>query len=133
VIPCVGAVITDGNGRLLLVRRGHAPGAGLWSLPGGRVEPGESDHAALMRELREETGLLVSVGRLVGTVRLPAGGGDEYEVRDYLVTVTGGSLAAGDDAAAVRWVRFDELSELPLTAGLADTLRQWGVLPGPRT
>lgn len=47
MIPCVGAVVTDGHGRLLLIRRGHAPGAGLWSLPGGRVEPGESDAAAV--------------------------------------------------------------------------------------
>ena len=128
MIPCVGAVVTDGRGRLLLIRRGHAPGAGLWSLPGGRVEPGESDAAALAREMREETGLDVTVGRLLGPVRL-SGGDDVYDVRDYLVRVTGGALTAGDDAAEARWVSVQDIDALPLTAGLAKTLRTWGVLP----
>ncbi len=129
MIPCVGAVVTDGRGRLLLIRRGSAPGAGLWSLPGGRVEPGESDAAALAREMREETGLDVTVGRLLGTVRLPAGGDNVFDVRDYLVTVTGGVLSAGDDAREARWVNAGDMGALPLTAGLAETLRGWGVLP----
>jgi 8-oxo-dGTP diphosphatase len=50
-VPCVGAVVHDGQGRLLLVRRGHAPSAGLWSVPGGRVEAGESEVEAVVREL----------------------------------------------------------------------------------
>jgi 8-oxo-dGTP pyrophosphatase MutT (NUDIX family) len=53
-VPCVGAVITDGAGRLLLIQRGHDPGRGLWSIPGGRVEDGETDAAALVREVRAE-------------------------------------------------------------------------------
>src|ERR1700751_2623495 len=72
VIPCVGAVVKDGQGRLLLIKRGHAPGAGLWSLPGGRIEPGETDAEALVREVREETGLAVEAGHLLGTVQRPA-------------------------------------------------------------
>src|SRR3984893_18474961 len=56
VIPCVGAVIKDDQGRRLLIKRGHEPGAGLWSLPGGRIEPGETDAEGLVREMREETG-----------------------------------------------------------------------------
>jgi 8-oxo-dGTP diphosphatase len=75
VIPCVGAVIKDDQGRLLLIKRGHEPGAGLWSLPGGRIEAGETDAEALVREMREETGLAVQVGPLVGRVRRPATGG----------------------------------------------------------
>ena len=75
VIPCVGAVIKDDQGRLLLVKRGHEPGAGLWSVPGGRVEPGETDSEALVREMREETGLTVQAGPLLGSVRRPAPGG----------------------------------------------------------
>ena len=62
-IPCVGAIIRDPAGRLLLIKRGHDPEAGRWSLPGGRVEPGESDAQALVREMREETGLIVQPGR----------------------------------------------------------------------
>ena len=70
-IPCVGAVVKDETGRLLLIKRGHEPGVGLWSIPGGRIEPGESDVAALVREVREETGLDVVAGRLLGVVQRP--------------------------------------------------------------
>ena len=73
MFPCVGAVIKDGQGRLLLIKRGHEPGAGLWSIPGGRIEPGETDAQALVREMREETGLVIEAGQLIGTVRRPAG------------------------------------------------------------
>src|ERR1700734_1979742 len=108
VIPCVGAVIKDDQGRLLLIKRGHEPGAGLWSLPGGRIEPGETDAQALVREMREETGLLVEAGALIGTVRRPAGDGDVFDIADYAATVTGGLLRAGDDAAEARWVAASE-------------------------
>lgn len=128
LIPCVGAVITDAAGRLLLIQRGHEPGKGLWSVPGGRVEPGESDEQAVIREVREETGLSVAPGRLVGTVRRPGPGGSVFDIRDYAATVTGGTLAAGDDAADARWAGPGELAALPLTDGLADALTEWGVL-----
>ncbi len=72
VIPCAGAVIKDERGRLLLIKRGHEPGAGLWSPPGGRIEPGETDADALVREMLEETGLTVEPGRLLGRVRRSA-------------------------------------------------------------
>ncbi len=130
VIPCVGAVIKDGQGRLLLIKRGHAPGAGLWSLPGGRVEPGETDIQALRREMLEETGLLVEVGALIGTVRRPTGDGGVFDIADYAATVTGGALRAGDDAAEARWVTAGELGALPVTDGLTETLTRWGVLGG---
>jgi len=128
VIPCVGAVIKDDQGRLLLIKRGHAPGAGLWSLPGGRIEPGETDAEALVREMREETGLVVEPGQLVGAVRRPAQDGDFLDIRDYAATVTGGTLHAGDDAAEARWVAPDELESLPITEGLVEALTSWGVL-----
>jgi 8-oxo-dGTP diphosphatase len=133
VIPCVGAVIKDDQGRLLLIKRGHAPGAGLWSLPGGRIEPGETDAQALVREMREETGLLVEAGRLIGSVRRPAGDGDVFDIRDYAATVAGGTLRASDDAADARWVPTTELGELPITAGLVETLTRWGVLGQERS
>ncbi len=128
LIPCVGAVIKDVRGRLLLIKRGHEPGAGLWSLPGGRVEPGETDAEALVREMREETGLVVEAGRLVGSVRRPAGDGDVLDIRDYAATVIGGTLSPGDDAADARWVDAEDFGSLPVTEGLAEILTSWGVL-----
>jgi 8-oxo-dGTP diphosphatase len=124
----VGAVIKDARGRLLLIKRGHEPGAGLWSLPGGRVEPGETDAEALVREMREETGLVVEAGRLVGSVRRPAGDGDVLDIRDYAATIIGGTLSPGDDAADARWVDAENFGDLPVTEGLAEILTSWGVL-----
>jgi ADP-ribose pyrophosphatase YjhB (NUDIX family) len=124
----VGAVIKDDLGRLLLIKRGHSPGAGLWSLPGGRIEPGENDAEALVREIREETGLAVEAGHLLGTVQRPAHDGDAFDIRDYTATVTGGQLQPGDDAADARWVDAIELESLPITEGLTETLTGWGVL-----
>jgi 8-oxo-dGTP diphosphatase len=140
VIPCVGAVIKDDQGRLLLIKRGHDPGAGLWSIPGGRIEPGETDAEALVREMREETGLAVQAGPLLGRVRRPVPGGQDspagaagqdssvLDIRDYAATVTGGTLRPGDDAAEARWVAVSELASLPITEGLVEALTSWGVL-----
>ena len=129
LIPCVGAVIRDGAGRLLLVKRGHEPGKGLWSIPGGRVEAGETDAAALVREVREETGLIVAAGRLIGSVRRAAGGGGGvFDIRDYAAAVTGGALVPGDDADDAVWAEPARLDALPLTEGLLDTLRSWGIV-----
>jgi 8-oxo-dGTP diphosphatase len=128
VVSCVGAIISDAAGRLLLIKRGHEPGKGLWSLPGGRVEAGETDEQAVVREVREETGLTVAAGRLVGAVRRPGPGGVVFAIRDYAATVTGGTLAAGDDADDARWADRKELAGLPLTSGLVDALTGWGVL-----
>ncbi|MGH8868405.1 MAG: NUDIX hydrolase [Actinomycetes bacterium] len=130
-VPCVGAVVRDAAGRLLLVQRGRPPGLGLWSLPGGRVEAGESDAQALTREVREETGLEVRVGPLVGRVERAGPAGSVYVIADHACEVTGGRLSAGDDAADVRWVGRDDLASLPVTDGLLDTLAGWGVLPAP--
>jgi 8-oxo-dGTP diphosphatase len=131
-IACVGAVIKDHAGRLLLIKRGHEPGAGLWSLPGGRIEPGETDQQAVIREILEECGLVVTCGRLLGVVERPGPGGAVIDIRDYLATVTGGALAPGDDAADARWVTAARLVRLDadgqLTSGLAAVLGSWGVL-----
>jgi ADP-ribose pyrophosphatase YjhB (NUDIX family) len=127
---CVGAVVRDPAGRLLVVRRGRPPGEGLWSLPGGRVEPGETDAAAVVRELREETGLDVLPGPLVGSVTRPGPAGVTYDIHDYAATVTGGVPLAGDDAAELRWVTEPELRALPTTPGLVEALTGWDVLPG---
>jgi 8-oxo-dGTP diphosphatase len=123
VLLAASAVVTDAEGRVLLVERSRDPQRGRWSVPGGRVEPGESLEEAAVRETLEETGLRVVVARELWTVRVPAGGGREYEVHGFAASVVGGLLAAGDDAAAVRWVAADELRELPLTTDLLDLVR----------
>ena len=131
-VPCVGAIITDPAGRLLLIKRGHDPEAGRWSLPGGRIEPGESDQQALVREVREETGLTVTPGRLIGMVDRPQPGGRILVIRDYAAEVTGGDLTAGDDAADARWVSLPGFDGLPLTTGLEEALYTWGAAdPAP--
>lgn len=132
VIRCVGAVIHDQQGRLLLVQRAHSPGRGLWSLPGGRVEHGESDQTAVEREVREETGLSVTVGAFVGRVLRPAPHGT-FEIFDYSCWSSDTALVAGDDAANAAWINdatFATLdAENALTEGLADFLREHDCLP----
>ena len=106
---------------------------GLWSIPGGRIEPGESDPEAVVREVSEETGLEVTCGPLLGAVVRPGLAGAHVEIRDYRAFVTGGQLVAGDDAAAARWVTAAEAAALDdagqLTGELLATLRSWSVLP----
>ena len=127
-IPCVGAVVKDGQGRLLLIKRGHEPGAGLWSLPGGRIEPGETDAEALVREMLEETGLKVAPGGLLGSVKRPGLDGDVIDIRDYAATVISGTLRAGDDAADAMWASVADLGSLAVTDGLIEALTTWRVL-----
>ena len=129
LVPCAGAIVRDGDGRLLLIRRGQEPGRGLWSLPGGRCEPGEDAAAAAVRETYEETGLVVTAGPLVGRVERPGPGGVTYVIDDLACTVTGGTLRAGDDADEARWVDAGELATLPVTDGLLTALTQWDALP----
>jgi len=124
----VGAIVFDAQGRLLMIQRGHDPGAGLWSIPGGRIEPGETDQQALVREILEETNLQVSAGKIIGRVQREGLGGTVIDIRDYAATVTGGTLRAGDDAADARWVAASELAHLEVTEGLIEALTEWGVL-----
>jgi 8-oxo-dGTP pyrophosphatase MutT (NUDIX family) len=88
------------------------------------VEPGEDDVAALVREMAEETGLVVRPGPLVGRVLR-----GRYAIADYRCTVVGGELRAGDDALDARWCDAAGLAELPLVELLVETLTEWDVLP----
>lgn len=126
---CAGGVLVDDAGRVLLVRRGHEPYAGTWSLPSGRVEPGEDVRAGAAREVLEETGLRVQVDELLGVVRRqdPAGV-YHYEIHDFACRVVGGSVTPGDDAADVGWFSLAEMAEMPLSPGLLGALREFGVL-----
>jgi 8-oxo-dGTP diphosphatase len=127
-VPCVGAVVVH-LGRLLVVRRGNDPGKGLWSVPGGRVEPGENLAQACAREVLEETGLTVVVGRLVGRLERPSPGGSTYVIDDLACTVVGGTdLTAGDDADEAVWASRAELEAMPLTPSLLETLDAWQAL-----
>jgi mutator protein MutT len=104
----VGAVILDDEGRLLCVKRGRAPAMGRWSLPGGRIEAGETAAEAVAREVFEETGLQVQVGDLIGHVDI-IGEDRHYVVLDFAATVVGGIPEAGDDAAEVAWLTRRDL------------------------
>jgi 8-oxo-dGTP diphosphatase len=113
----VGGFVFDPEGRVLLVERGTPPAEGLWSVPGGKLEPGETLVQAVAREVREETGLVVEVGTLACVVERM---GDDYHyvILDYLARPIGGKLAPGSDARAARFVSDLELPKLPLTEGL---------------
>jgi ADP-ribose pyrophosphatase YjhB (NUDIX family) len=133
-VPCVGGLVHDAAGRLLLIRRGHAPSAGLWSVPGGRVEPGETEEQAVVRELAEETGLAVRPERVVGRVRVD-GDGVVFTVTDWACTLLDAAQrpVAGDDASDVAFVDAAGLAALATAPGVAPgviaALSGWGVLP----
>jgi 8-oxo-dGTP diphosphatase len=121
--------VFDARGRLLVVRRGRPPAAGRWSIPGGRVESGESLAAAVEREVAEETGLRVRADYVVGTVEIPAGDGNVFDVTDFRATLLDDSAdpVAGDDAAEAAWVDREQFVDLDCSPGLAATLEGWRV------
>ena len=127
-LVAVGAVALRDDGALLLVRRGKAPALGRWSLPGGRVDWGETLSDALRREVAEETGLEVAPGKLAGLVeRIYLDEGFHYVILDYHVTVTGGTLRPGSDVTDARWVLPSEMVRLELSDGLLEALQDFGL------
>ncbi len=129
---CVGAVAVR-DGALLLIRRGSPPGEGLWSVPGGRVQRGETLAEAVRRELQEETGLDGEVGAAVGWTEL-IGRRRHYVVVDFWVTVASRAAPiAGTDAADAAWVSLDELAEWELVDGLLEFLADHQVIPNSQS
>ena len=129
----VGAVVLDGD-RVLLVRRGHPPGQGKWSIPGGLVHLGERIEDALVREIEEESGLRVRLLGLCGVIDRVVREQDavryHYVIIDYVAESVGGRLQAGSDAAEVRWVNVDDLGQYDTTDGLADMIHRARALQG---
>jgi len=126
----VGAIVIDGN-RVLLVRRGIPPSRGLWAIPGGGVEIGETLAAAAEREILEETGIRIEAGRPVytfdfierddsGNVRF------HYVIVDLAARYLKGEVRAADDAADARWLTWEELRDLPVSRNTLRVLREIG-------
>jgi 8-oxo-dGTP diphosphatase len=129
----VGAVVLR-EGRVLLVRRGVAPAHGLWAIPGGGLELGESLREAAEREILEETGITVRAGEPIftcdtcerdvdGRVRF------HYVIVDLAADYVSGEVKGADDALDARWVSPEELRELSATKNTVKLLRQIGFLP----
>lgn len=121
------AIILDPTRGVVLIRRGHAPFAGMWALPGGFVEVGEPTDAACCREAREETGLEVETVQLLGVYSDPGRDPRGHTVSAiYLCRVVGGELAGGDDATEARW--FTDLRGVNLAFDHARVLADAGVI-----
>ncbi len=122
----VGAIIIE-DARLLLVKRAHPPLQAEWSIPGGVLEVGELMRQAAVREAREETGLIVEPGELLGVYDRIVRDADErvqyhYVLIDFLCRRVAGDLAAASDAAEVRWFGREELPGLKLAEDTLDVI-----------
>jgi 8-oxo-dGTP diphosphatase len=123
----VGAICQNGKD-LLMVKRGREPAKGLWSIPGGRVELGEYLADALVREVREETGLDVQVGQLAGIHEVV--GDPHFVILDFeAIVTTDRDPVPGDDVEEVRWVPFGEVPDLDCTPRFVEIMKAWSVLP----
>jgi len=124
----VGAVIVR-NEQVLVVRRSHPPLQGQWSVPGGLVETGETTREALIREIREETSLIVEPLDLVEVFERILRDGDSrvqyhFVVIDYLCRIVSGEACPGTDVSEIRWVPLEKLQELEITPETRDVIHK---------
>lgn len=125
-VCAVGAVVWQDD-RVLLVRRGHAPRQGSWSLPGGRQRWGETVDEAVIREIGEETGIairILDIAAVVDLIHRDATGIIEHHftVVDFVAEWVGGEAIAGDDAAEVAWATRNELERYDLTPKMHEVI-----------
>jgi ADP-ribose pyrophosphatase YjhB (NUDIX family) len=123
----VGAIVIE-QGRVLLIKRGKPPLEGQWSIPGGMLEIGEELREAAVREAREETGIQVEAGELLGVfdrVLRDVEGRVQYHyvLIDFLCYVIGGELRAGGDASEAQWFTPEEVAKLPLMKDTIEVIR----------
>lgn len=123
----IGAVVVRDDA-LLMVRRGHGPAAGAWSVPGGRIERGETAAEAVVRELLEETGLVGVCGPLIGWAELISDEAHFVVLNFEVVILDDGDPVAGSDAAEAMWIPVVELDTYRLVAGLGEFLSDHGVI-----
>ncbi|MFE9607130.1 NUDIX domain-containing protein [Streptomyces sp. NPDC006012] len=138
LVPAASAVVVDGSGRILLQRRRDN---GMWALPGGAMNIGESLPDCAMRETREETGLDVEITGIVGTYSNPRHvfAYDDGEVRQefsvcFLARPVAGQLAVSEESTDVRWFEPTAVDALPMVAGIRKRVNDWrdGTMPAAR-
>ncbi|MDI6726592.1 MAG: NUDIX hydrolase [Smithellaceae bacterium] len=130
----VGALVVK-DGRVLLVKRGVAPSMGLWAIPGGMLELGETLQEGAEREILEETGVIIRAGEPIYTFDFfepgPQGGiRFHFVIVDLLGEYVSGEARGGDDAEEARWLAPEELSRLPVSKNTLALLKKTGFLPG---
>ncbi len=125
----IGAIVVR-DGSILLVKRGNEPYQGEWSVPGGRVERGESLKSAVKREVLEETGISIAVGDLCYHFEYIAEDDSyHYIVLDYFGFYLEGEVSAGDDADDAQWISLDDLNQLQLNKKTDSALKSLGIIP----
>ncbi len=118
-------LIRDADGRVLLIKRRNPPFQGAWALPGGFVEVGEDPRDACVREVREETALVVEIARLGGFYGRPGRDPRGHTASAvYVVRIVSGEPKGGDDAEEARWFRPEELASTPLAFDHRDVLAE---------